>query len=240
MTRRLPNNADPFGESLYVASLQGISHSYGNAAKRVEALKHVTVHLNRGQVTLIRGHSGSGKTTLLSILGLLLKPTRGEVYVCGEELSHYSEARLAKFRRTRVCFVFQGFNLLSALTAVENVQVGLALQGVRGYAAVTQALTLLDRVGLRDRADHRPAELSCGQQQRVAIARALASPAPLILADEPTASLDGASAAQVAELLRALAREDDRSVVVVTHDSRMQPYADREIVIENGLLSEKG
>lgn len=221
----------------FVARLRNITHCYGRAPLGLEVLRDVELDIRLGDVTVIKGHSGSGKTTLLSILGLLLRPTRGSVQICGDEMTGRSESQLTQHRLRSICFVFQGFNLLPALTAAENVQVGFALQGVRGRIARSGAMDLLERVGLRNRSHHKPAQLSSGQQQRVAIARALASPAPLLLADEPTASLDSRSALQISDLLRGLAKRDDRAVVVVTHDPRVLPFSDRVIELKDGSVA---
>jgi len=223
-----------------VARLRGVSHTYGKPPHLLEVLREINLDIHSRQLTMIKGHSGSGKTTLLSILGLLLRPTRGAVEICDRVMSERSESDLTACRRGHVSFIFQGFNLLSSLTAAENVRVGLAMQGVAGRDAELGALELLERVGLSDREHHRPRQLSCGQQQRVAIARALASPAPLLLADEPTANLDERNALQVSELLRELAHVDSRAVIVVTHDPRMTAYADRIVEIENGTITADG
>jgi putative ABC transport system ATP-binding protein len=220
-----------------VARLEQVRHSFGRPPHVLEVLHGIDLDIHAEKVTLICGPSGSGKTTLLSILGLLLRPVHGSVFLGGRDLSGLGERELPNIRRQHVSFIFQAFQLLSALTAAENVQVGLALQGVRGRSAKLGALDLLERVGLKDRSDHRPEQLSCGQQQRVAIARALASPARLILADEPTGNLDRDSAHQVSELLRRLADVEKRAVVIVTHDSRLEQFADRVVRIEDGCIS---
>lgn len=219
-----------------VARLHNVTHVYGRPPHQLPVLEDINLEFHTGKITVIMGHSGSGKTTLLSVLGLLLRPTRGTVEFASQSISTLPEKQLAACRRSHVSFIFQGFNLLSALTAAENIQVGLALQGVLGGEAQQASLDLLERVDLLDRATHRPAQLSCGQQQRVAIARALASPAPLLLADEPTANLDGRNATRTSELLRELAHVDKRAVVVVTHDPRMMDYADRVVKIEGGAI----
>jgi putative ABC transport system ATP-binding protein len=226
----------PVASANRVARLRGISHSYGKPPHTVQVLHDIDLDIRAGEVMLLTGHSGSGKTTLLTILGLLLRPTRGVVEIGGEPLAGANERMLTRQRLLNVSFIFQNFNLLSALTARENVQVGLGLQRVRGRDAEIGALELLDRVGLRERASHRPAQLSCGQQQRVAIARALASPAMLLLADEPTGNLDGTSALQVIEMLRRLAVEHRRAIVIVTHDSRLLSYAHRVVQLEDGRI----
>ena len=218
------------------ARLHAVSHCFGRPPHRVEVLRNLDLDIAVGELTLIMGPSGSGKTTLLSVLGLLLRPVRGAVELCGCKLDEWSETKLPAVRRKYVSFIFQSFNLLSALTALENVQVALGLQGVKGRDAELGAKDLLGRVGLSDRARHRPSQLSCGQQQRVAIARALASPAPLLLADEPTGNLDTENALEVVALLDGVAEKENRAVVVVTHDPRLEEFADRIIRLEDGRI----
>jgi len=222
------------------ARLRGVSHEYGRPPNNLAVLDEVDLEIRAGRLTLLMGPSGSGKTTLLTILGLLRRPTRGRVEVGGRDLSDCTEAEWTAIRRREVGFIFQNSNLLTALTAQENVQVVLDLQGQSQRDAASGAMGLLKRVGLADRAEHRPGELSGGQQQRVAIARALASPGSLILADEPTASLDSRSAKTVMALLRELADRDGRAVVVVTHDPRLEPVADDVIRIEDGRIVDCG
>jgi putative ABC transport system ATP-binding protein len=218
------------------ARLHAVSHSFGRPPHRIDVLRNLDLDVGAGELTLITGPSGSGKTTLLSVLGLLLRPVRGAVELCGCKLEEWSEKKLPALRRQYVSFIFQSFNLLSALTARENVQVALGLQGVRGRDAELGAKDLLARVGLSDRGRHRPSQLSCGQQQRVAIARALASPAPLLLADEPTGNLDTENALEVVALLKGVTEKENRAVVVVTHDPRLEEFADRTIGLEDGRI----
>jgi putative ABC transport system ATP-binding protein len=227
----------PTQTTTVVARLRQVTHSFGRPPHVMEVLHDVELDIHARQVTLICGPSGSGKTTLLSILGLLLRPLRGSIEICGRELGRCTETQLPALRRRHVSFIFQSFQLLGALTAAENVQVGLELQGVGGRDAALGALDLLARVDLQDRAAHRPGQLSCGQQQRVAIARALASSAPLVLADEPTGNLDSESARQVSELLRRLADAENRAVVIVTHDPRLERIADRIVWLEDGSIT---
>lgn len=219
-----------------ILRLRGVSRSFGEPPHQIEVLHGVDLDIESGRLTLVMGPSGSGKTTLLTIMGLLLRPTRGTVELAGRDITGCTEADLPAIRREHVSFVFQAFNLLSALTAAENVQVTLALQGVHGKEAEKRSLELLSRVGLRDRARHRPAEMSGGEKQRVGVARALASPARLILADEPTGNLDGATSKRVVDLLRRLAHDEGRAVVVVTHDPRLEELADRIVRIEDGQI----
>jgi len=241
MVAMLPlSKSIPLSRQESVMRIRGITKSFGQAPNSVEVLHGIDLDIRRGELCLLMGPSGSGKTTLLTIMGLLLRPCGGEIQLCGRDVTSCSEASLPPIRRQNVAFIFQAFNLLSALTAAENVQVGLELQGVRGRRAASLSLELLDRVGLADRADHLPAEMSGGEKQRVGVARALGSPAPLILADEPTGNLDGATSETIIRLLRRLAKEDDRAVVVVTHDGRLLPYADHVIKMEDGRIKESG
>lgn len=206
--------------------------------RTLEVLRGITIEVRRGELTLLMGPSGSGKTTLLTIMGLLLKPTSGRVYLLDEDITDLDESRLPGVRRSHVGFIFQGFNLLSALSAVENVEVALMLQSVKGRAARKKARELLEHVGLGDRWHHRPEQLSGGEKQRVAVARALASPAELILADEPTGNLDSKTSSQVVQTLRQLAHEQGRAVLVVTHDPSLQELADRVIRLRDGRVAD--
>lgn len=209
---------------------------YGSGSTSVRALRRVSLDLMPGEFLLLMGPSGSGKTTLLSILGGILTPTAGSVTACGTQITSLSERQRARFRLRHVGFVFQGFNLFGALTARENVQLALALKHVPTADARAQALTLLDEVGLREKCNRLPRDLSAGEKQRVAIARALSCSPPLIMADEPTASLDSENGRLVTELLRALAKSHGCAVLTVTHDPRIVDLADRIIHLEDGTL----
>ncbi|HZJ72965.1 MAG TPA: ABC transporter ATP-binding protein, partial [Planctomycetota bacterium] len=184
----------------------------------------------------ILGPSGSGKTTLLSMLGCMLRPTRGSITIHGERVSDLDERRLPWVRRRYVGFIFQSFNLFSALTAAENVEVVLQLKGVERRRRKDESHELLDAVGLGGRADHLPRDMSGGERQRVSIARALAGDPPLIMADEPTANLDWKNGEQVMKLLHGVTRSEGRTVIIVTHDHRVMPYIDRSVRIEDGRL----
>jgi putative ABC transport system ATP-binding protein len=219
-------------------SVRQVVKSYGEGPGAVHALRGVDLDVNPGEVLLMMGPSGSGKTTLLSIMGAILRATSGSVRVNGQEVVGLPERRLPAVRLRHIGFVFQGFNLFPALTAVENVAVALDVRGVKGRAAAHRALDALRAVGLDDRAHRHPADLSGGQKQRVAIARALVGEPGIILADEPTAALDSQSGRLVLDLLRRLATERGRAVVIVTHDSRTEAYADRVVHIEDGRLRE--
>ncbi|MGE0101632.1 MAG: ABC transporter ATP-binding protein [Blastocatellales bacterium] len=217
-------------------SVRDVTKTYESGAAAVRALDSVSFEARAGEVVFLMGPSGSGKTTLLSIMGCILRPTSGSVMIQGEEVAGMKEGRLPKMRLDHIGFIFQGFNLFPALSVRENVEIALDLKGIRGRAARRRAEDLLDRVGLGSKTGSLPANLSGGQKQRVAIARALAGDPGIILADEPTAALDSNSGRAVLELLRELAHERGRAVIVVTHDSRALPYADRIVEIEDGRI----
>jgi len=217
-------------------AVRGVTKTYDN---RSFALNGADLDVPRGEVMLLKGPSGSGKTTLLSIMGCILRPTAGQVWINGAEVAKLPESKLPDVRLHNIGFIFQGFNLFPALTAAENVALTLNLKGVRGGEAKKKARTLLDQVGLDKKYDAFPADLSGGQKQRVAIARALAGEPKIILADEPTASLDSTSGRSVMELMTNLAHKEDRAVVIVTHDNRIEQFADRTVHISDGRLQEQ-
>jgi putative ABC transport system ATP-binding protein len=210
--------------------------TYRSGNTHVAALRGVSLDIMPGEFLLLMGPSGSGKTTLVSILGGILTPTAGAVVAFGEQVTSMSVRQLARFRLRHVGFVFQGFNLFAALSARENVQLALSLKGVLGSSARDQAGALLGEVGLADKTERLPRDLSAGEKQRVAIARALAGSPPLIMADEPTASLDSDNGRHVTELLRALAKDRGCAVLTVTHDPRIIDCADRIVHLEDGTL----
>jgi putative ABC transport system ATP-binding protein len=238
-----------------LARLVGAGKIYGTGEHAVTALADATLDLRPGEVTLIEGPSGSGKTTLISILGLLLRPTSGQVWIEGRDAAQLTERELPGLRARNFGFVFQGFNLFPALSAVENVAMAIQMKArrpPRGAPAGDiesaassakdprgEAMRLLDLVGLAPRAHHVPADLSGGQKQRVAIARALGGNPPILVGDEPTAALDTKTALSVMELLRELASSRGRAVVVVTHDPRLERFADRVIRVEDGRIQDQ-
>lgn len=215
-------------------SAKGLAKVFGEGDTEVRAVRGVDLDVRRGEVVLIMGPSGSGKTTLLSMLGAMLRPTSGSIRVDGTELTALPESRLPAFRARRFGFVFQDFNLLSALTARENVEFALDLAGVAGAGRRARADELLVGFGLGDRLTFQPAKLSGGEKQRVAIARALANEPAVILADEPTANLDSKIGHEIARLLRQAATDEGRSVVIVSHDTRLRDIADRVLWLEDG------
>ncbi len=209
---------------------------FGEGDTEVHAVRGVDLEVRQGEVVLIMGPSGSGKTTLLSMLGAMLRPTSGTIWVDGMELTSLSESKLPSFRAQRFGFVFQDFNLLTALSARENVEFALDIGGTRGPSARARAEALLVGFGLGDRLAFKPEKLSGGEKQRVAIARALANRPAVIFADEPTANLDSKIGHEIARLLRKAATDDGRSVVIVSHDTRLKDIADRVLWLEDGAF----
>lgn len=219
-----------------VARARELCKDYRDASGIIRAVDGVSLELAAGELTLLMGPSGSGKTTLATMLAGLLPPTSGDVEVDGSSLGALSEAGRAAIRRRAIGFVFQTHNLFPALSAVDNVALGHRLRGAGRLEARSRARHALEGIELGSRAHHRPAELSAGQQQRVAIARALAGAPSLLIADEPTAALDGANARAVMDLLRARLG-GSTAALVVTHDHRLEVYADRILLLEDGRLT---
>ena len=218
-------------------SVRDVTKSYAEGTTQVSALRGVNLEVYRGEMVMLIGPSGSGKTTLLSIMGCILSASSGSVEIAGEEIAHLPESELPRVRRDHMGFVFQGFNLFPTLTAGENIELMLDVKGIGGPQARKQSHELLDSLGLADKLDTSPANLSGGQKQRVAIARALAGDPGIILADEPTAALDSHTGRSVMEMLKSLAHERGRAVVVLTHDPRVVEFGDRAIRIEDGLIA---
>jgi putative ABC transport system ATP-binding protein len=208
----------------------------GHGAGRIEALRGVSLSLTGGELTLLMGPSGSGKTTLLSILGCILSPTSGTVRILGRSTAGALPEQLAELRREHVGFIFQSYHLFPTLTAVENVRLALDVCGNRSSLAAVKAHDALASVGLAAKTNAFPRELSSGEQQRVAIARAIVGKASAILADEPTAALDSANGQAIMSVLSEIAKDPSRAVLVVTHDPRILPFADRILQIEDGRL----
>ena len=216
---------------------ENLSKRYDLSGDSLEALHGVTLHIRQGEYAAIVGPSGSGKSTLMNILGCLDAPTSGSYRLHGRDVSTLSPAELARVRGEEIGFVFQGFQLLPRLTAVENVALPLLLCGMPVARRLERASGLLRQVGLGDRLHHRPSQLSGGQQQRVAIARALARDPAVLLADEPTGNLDAAATGEVLALLEALNRQG-RTVVLITHDGQVARRAGRQLCISGGRLTE--
>ena len=221
--------ADPF------IRIKGLTKHYQMGGQVVRALDGLDLDIDAHTFTVVMGPSGSGKSTLLYLLGGLDHATSGEIWVDGQRLDQMDENALALFRRRAMGFVFQSFNLIPSMTALENVSFPMQFAGVSASKRKTQALTILDQVGLGNRADHKPSELSGGQQQRVAIARALVNNPVLILADEPTGNLDTSSGAAIMQVLSDL-HTSGRTVLVVTHDPRMTRFATHKIFLLDGKI----
>jgi len=210
--------------------------SLGEGAGQVLALKGVSVSLKGGELTLLMGPSGSGKTTLLSVLGCMLSPTAGLVRVSGRTITGLRPEELAKVRRQNIGFIFQSYHLFPTLTAEENARLPLDVRGERSLGALDKAQQALIAVGLSHKFNSFPRDLSGGEQQRVAIARAVVGAPSVVLADEPTAALDRENGLAIMGLLADIAKDPARAVFVVTHDPRIEPFADRILRIEDGLL----
>jgi putative ABC transport system ATP-binding protein len=215
-----------------------VSKSYGAGSTSVAAVKEVSLEVEAGQIVLVMGPSGSGKTTLLLLLGALLRPTEGQIRLNGTEISELSESRLPAIRLRQIGFVFQDFNLLSALSVWENVALVAELAGAKKEVARRKAETVLTELGLASRLNFLPEKLSGGEKQRVAIARALVNEPALVLADEPTANLDSKIGHEVMHWLKRIAKEQGRSVVIVSHDQRIKDVADRVLWLEDGQFKE--
>jgi putative ABC transport system ATP-binding protein len=214
---------------------QGLTKIYSEGRVEVTAVSSVNLELKEGEIVGLFGPSGSGKTTLLSLIGCILRPSSGSLKMFEVETTALSEAELPHIRKKYVSFIFQGFNLFPALTAYENVMIILKLKGL-AERADQRARDLLTMVGLSDRMNFLPRDLSGGQKQRVGIARSLAADAPVILADEPTGNLDHANGRRVMEILRKLAVEQNRCVIVATHDNRIEDFFDRTFLMEDGRI----
>ncbi|MEK7228552.1 MAG: ABC transporter ATP-binding protein [Candidatus Binatota bacterium] len=211
---------------------------YLQGRNKITALAGLSLDIQKGEFAAVMGPSGSGKSTLLHLIGGLDRPTEGQVLVDGRIISQMADDEVTLFRRTRIGFVFQFFNLLPTLAAVENVMLPLILDGRSSSESNLRAQTLLERVGLEGRRDHLPEELSGGEMQRLAIARALAFNPPILLADEPTGNLDSKNGAAVLELLRQINTEQRCTVVMVTHNQEAAGYGDRIVHLRDGVIEE--
>ncbi len=222
-----------------IISTSNLTKVYGSGVTAVTALDHVSISIRPGEFVAVMGPSGCGKSTLLHLLGGLDKASEGSVSVDGHNLNDLDDDSLTELRRRKMGFIFQFYNLIPVLTALENAALPVTLDGVRSAEAQKKASEWLTRFGLGDRLSHRPDQLSGGQQQRVAIARALVAEPQLILADEPTGNLDTKSSDEIAGLLRQVSKEFGRAVVMVTHDPRIAAYADRIIFLKDGKVAEE-
>lgn len=216
-----------------------LSKQYRMGTEVLNALDEVSLDVKRGDFLAIIGPSGSGKSTLMNVIGCLDSPTSGDYWLDGEEVSRLKESKLAEIRNRKIGFIFQGFNLLSKLTAIENVELPLIYRGVGARQRREFAMEALAKVGLEERVNHRPPELSGGQQQRVAIARALAGNPPILLADEPTGALDTKTGKEVMGFIKEL-NALGHTIVLITHDNEIAMQASRIVRIQDGRLSEEG
>jgi putative ABC transport system ATP-binding protein len=222
---------------MFALETRDVVKAYGTGTSVTKAVDGVSIGVRSGEFVALVGPSGSGKTTLLAMLAGLLKPTDGELMIDGQELGRMSEAQRTAFRRQKIGFTFQANNLVPYLTALENVELMLRLNGRLDKAGKARARDLLERLGLGDRLNNLPRQLSGGQQQRVAIARALIHEPAVVLADEPTASLDTERAFQVVETFATMTREQNRAGIMVTHDLRMVQYVDRVLQMRDGKMA---
>jgi putative ABC transport system ATP-binding protein len=222
-----------------VIEVKDVTKILGSGAREVHALRGIDLSLSRGELTLLMGPSGSGKTTLLLVLGCMLAPSSGSVTVSGILTSKQPKETLARIRRDHIGFVFQSYHLFPTLTAAQNVQLALDIRGQRGREAVKRAREALEIVGLEQKFRTLPNELSGGEQQRVAIARAIIANPSAVLADEPTSALDAENGRTIMRILADISHQRERAVLVVTHDPRVVPFADRILHIEDGLLVEE-
>ncbi|MCS7179364.1 MAG: ABC transporter ATP-binding protein [Anaerolineae bacterium] len=215
---------------------ENLTKIYGTGEAAVVALDHVNIAVEKGEFLAVMGPSGCGKSTLLHLVGGLDRPTEGRVLLDGRDLTSLRDDDLAALRRRRIGFIFQFYNLIPVLTALENAALPLLLDGVKPAEAHRRAAEWLTRLGMGDRLHHRPDQLSGGQQQRVAIARALVAEPDLILADEPTGNLDSRAGDEIAALLRRISSEWGRTILLVTHDSRVAAHADRILFMKDGRI----
>ncbi len=219
-----------------IVSTQNLVKIYGHGATAVHALRGINLTIQPGEFVAVMGPSGCGKSTLLHLIGGLDRPTSGLVIVDGEDLTQLSDDQVTALRRRKMGFIFQFFNLIPVLNALENAALPMILDGTRSDEALKRAREWLERVGLGQRLNHKPSELSGGEQQRVAIARALASDPAIILADEPTGNLDSRASEEIAMLLRQISSDWGRTILLVTHDPRIAAYADRIVFLKDGQI----
>ena len=217
-------------------TINKVKKIYRMGNERIAAVNNVSLDIKKGEFCCLLGKSGSGKSTLLNLLAGLEKPTKGEIIINGSHIERMNEDQLAKFRQQNIGFVFQSYNLLPTLTALENVELPLIFKKVGKRTRMRLALEMLESVGLKDRANHKPSEMSGGQQQRVSIARAFINKPKVLFADEPTGNLDTKTPFEMMDLFLGLAREQEQTVIIVTHDTEVSSYADRIIQLSDGKI----
>jgi putative ABC transport system ATP-binding protein len=233
---------DVVHESLYTGEIvraTGVKRSFGTGAGTVDVLRGVDLEVQAGQLVALFGPSGSGKTTLLNLVGALDQPSAGEISLCGKDIVHMSEGRRSRLRRKQVSFIFQRFTLLPTYTALENIDLALRLPGIHYFERRQRARAALEAVGLSAWANHVPEELSGGQQQRIAIARALALRPAVILADEPTNSLDTRTSRRVLALFHGIARRQGTAFLIVSHDAVVNEFVDAAYDLQDGTLAQR-
>lgn len=219
--------------------VQEVCKTYYRGKMEIPVLSNLSLNIQQGDFLALMGPSGSGKTTLLNLIGGLDKPTSGSIDIDGQRIDLLSESKLAKWRSRHVGFVFQFYNLLPVLTALKNVELPLLLTGLSGSKRKQRATTALNIVGLADRANHKPSELSGGQEQRVAIARALVSDPTLLVCDEPTGDLDRQTADEILDLLQLLNKEHGKTIIIVTHDPKAADHATHCLHLDKGKLTDE-
>lgn len=222
---------------MHLIEVRDVYKIYNPGENQVNALDGVSLTIDEGEFVAIIGQSGSGKSTLMNMLGLLDTPTEGEYYINGKLVDDLTDDQMSVIRNEEIGFIFQGFNLISSLTALENVELPLVYRGMKRDEREEISVNALERVGLGDRMRHLPAEMSGGQQQRVAVARAIAARPPVILADEPTGNLDTKSTKEVMKILHEL-KDEGRTVIVITHDNEIAEEAERVVRIRDGKIVE--
>ena len=219
-----------------IIDLRNVWKTYTMGETKVHALRGMNLQVKKGEFLVLQGPSGSGKSTAMNMIGCLDVPSKGEVYLDGKGISKLHESDLAQIRGRKIGFIFQRFNLIETLTALENVMLPMIFQGMIEEQRIKRATKLLQQFGLGDRMDHKPSELSGGQQQRVAIARSLAVDPPVILADEPTGNLDSKTGKEVMEFLRELHKKQGKTIVFVTHDDKLAKSGDRTAYLKDGII----
>jgi putative ABC transport system ATP-binding protein len=223
-----------------IVKTANLTRIFGSGAAQITALDHVSLHVENGEFVAVMGPSGCGKSTLLHLIGGLDRPTEGSVMIEGQDLSNLNDDELTDLRRKRIGFIFQFFNLIPTLNALDNTALPLVLGGLNPSDAQDQASEWLSRLNVAERSSHRPEELSGGERQRIAIARALVTEPSLILADEPTGNLDSQAATDFTSLLRETVDRWERSILLVTHDDRISSYADRVLQMKDGRILNEG
>lgn len=219
-----------------IIEVNNITKIYKSGIDKVVALDNVSLTINKGEICCILGTSGSGKSTLLNILAGIEKTTSGEIVIKGKNICRLTENQLSIFRQKYLGFVFQSYNLINSLTALENVEMPLIFKKVDSKTRKHKAMEALEMVGLTERVKHKPTEMSGGQQQRVGIARAFVTKPEIIFADEPTGNLDTKTAISIITLIKDMARKNDQTIIIVTHDNRIAEYADKVIRIQDGII----